>query len=96
MKFHAQLLKQGFSNGKEPLGREEILLPEQGIHSPSPHQYCSLDWGAGSTRGKAVTGKAQAQTFAWTAQDMGGTHLSSFPKGQLSFLSNSCSLVPPC
>lgn len=85
MKFHAQLLKQGFSNSKEPLVREEILLPGQGIYSPSPHQYCSLGWGAGSTRGKAVTGKAQAQTLPWSAQGMGGTQLSSFPLQRGSF-----------
>lgn len=85
MKFHAQLLKQGFSNSKEPLVREEIPLPGQEIHLLSPHQDCSLGWGAGSARGKAVIGKAQAQTLPWSAQGMGGTQLSPFPLRRGSF-----------
>lgn len=64
MKFHAQLLEQEFSNSKEPSLREEILLTGQGIHSPSPHQHCSLSWGAGSARGKAVMAKPRHRPFS--------------------------------
>lgn len=78
MKFHAQLLKQGSSNSKEPLVREEIL---KGIQSPSPHQDCSLGWG------KAVTGKAQAQTFPWSAQGWVGHSSHHFHFEGAAFLS---------
>lgn len=83
MKFHAQLLKQGFSNSKEPLVREEILLLGQGIHSPPPHQYCSPGWGAGW--GKAVAGTAQTQTFLCSAQAWVG-HSSHFHFQGAAFL----------
>lgn len=78
MKFHAQLLKQGFSNCKEPLVREEILLPGQGTHSHHPTSTAACSGGQAQP-GKAVTGTAQAQTLLWSAQGMGGTQLSLLP-----------------
>lgn len=66
MKFHAQLLKQGFNNSKEPLVREKNLPPGEGNSLTITPPVLQPGLGCRLHPGEAVAAKAQAQTFLWS------------------------------